>query len=96
MDNNAVNFRHAFSLEHLIALVTADDIAGDFVPDDGIDIAEIVQTSLDFFVGRVARLEVFAGIVFCGFQLINADPLKIHLSVHFYKPAFLRKGPMGL
>ena len=62
--------------------MTADDIARDLVPDDGVDIAELMQTAFDLFIGRIAGLQVFAGIVFRGLQAVDADSLYVHVSVH--------------
>ena len=52
--DHAVDLRHALREQHLVALVPADDVARDLVPDHGIHIAEVVQASLDFFVGGIA------------------------------------------
>ena len=68
----------AFRLEHFEALVAADNVSGDLVPNDGIHIAKVVQGTPDLFIGGVARLEVLAGIVFCGFQQGNGHFLNVH------------------
>ena len=83
MHDHAVDLRHALGQQHLVALVPADDVARDLVPDHGVDIAEVVQASLDFFVGGIAGPKVFAGVVFGGLQLVDADSPQIHLCVHF-------------
>ena len=75
VNDHAVDLRRAFRRQHLIALVAADDVARDLVPDNGIHIAEFMQAAPDLFVGRIAGLQVFAGIVFRGLQAIDADPL---------------------
>ena len=92
MNHNAVHLSRAFSLEHLIALMTTDNVAGDLVPDDRIAVPEVVQAPLDLFIGRIARLQVFPGIVFCGFQLVNWQPPHIQGRIHGFLLHRLRAG----
>ena len=75
VNDHAVDLRRAFRRQHLIALMAAHDVARDLVPDDGIHIAELMQTAPDLFIGRIAGFQVFAGIVFRGLQAIDADSL---------------------
>ena len=82
MHDHAVDLRRALGDQHLVSLMPTDDVACDLVPDHGIDIAEVMQAAPDLFIGRIAGLEVFAGIVFRGLEEVNADPLQIHFSVH--------------
>ena len=63
MDNYALQLSRAFRGQHLIPLMIAHDVAHNFVPYDGIDIPEVRQAALDFLVGSVSQLQVFAGIV---------------------------------
>ena len=89
MHDHAVDLCRALADQHLVALMPADDISSDLIPDDRIDIAEVMQAAPDLFIGRIAGLEIFAGIVFCGLEAVNADPLQIHFSVHC-KPLSVR------
>ena len=82
VNDHAVDLRRAFRRQHLIALMAAHDVARDLVPDDGIHIAELMQAAFDFFIGRVAGLQVFAGIVFRGLQAVDANPLNVHAGIH--------------
>ena len=54
VNDHAVDLRRAFRRQHFVALMSADDIARNLVPDDGIHIAELMQAAPDFFVGRIA------------------------------------------
>ena len=54
VNDHAVDLRRAFRRQHFIALVAADNVARNLVPDDGIHIAELMQAAPDFFVGRIA------------------------------------------
>ena len=83
MHDHAVDLRHALGQQHLVALVPAHNVTRDLIPDHGVDIAEVVQAALDFFVGGIAGPKVLAGVVFSGLQLFDADSPQIHLSVHF-------------
>ena len=56
MHHHAVDFFHALRDQHLIPLVAAHDIAGDLVPDYGVDIAVGSHAALDLLVGRITRL----------------------------------------
>ena len=75
VNDHAVDLRRAFRRQHFVALMSAHDVARDLVPDNGIHVAELMQAAFDFFVSQIAGLQVFAGIVFRGFQAIDADPL---------------------
>ena len=92
MNDYAVDLGRALGGEHLVPLVAADDIAGDLVPDDRIDIAEVAQTALDFFIRRIARLEVFPGIVFRRFQHADRQLFDGHFCIHGYLLAACRGG----
>ena len=82
MHDHAVDLRHALSQQHLVALVPADDVARDLVPDHGIHITEVVQASLDFFIGGIAWFEVFAGVVFGGLEQVHRQLFQIHFRIH--------------
>ena len=56
MHHHAVDFLYALHDQHLVPLMAAHDIAGDLVPDHGIDIAVGGHAALDLLVGRIARL----------------------------------------
>ena len=56
MHRHAVDFLYALRDQHLIPLVAAHDIAGDLVPDYGVDIAVGGHAALDLLIGRIARL----------------------------------------
>ena len=82
VNDHAVDLRRAFRRQHFIALMPAHDVARDLVPDNGIHIAELMQTAPDLFIGRIAGLQVFAGIVFRGLQAVDANPLNVHAGIH--------------
>ena len=67
--------------QHLVALVPADDVARDLVPDHGVHIAEVVQTSPDFFIGGIAWFEVFAWVVFGGLEQVHPGSFFRFISV---------------
>ena len=83
MHHHAVDLRRALIDQHLVALMSADNVAGHFVPDHRIDITEVVQAALDLFIRRVAGLEILAGIVFRGLEFLNGNALQVHLCIHF-------------
>ena len=56
MNHHAVDLFHALRDQHLVPLMTAHDIAGDLVPDYGVDIAIGGHAALDLLIGRIARL----------------------------------------
>ena len=56
MHHHAVDFLYALRDQHLVPLMTAHDIAGDLVPDYGVDIAIGGHAALDLLIGRIARL----------------------------------------
>ena len=86
MNDYTVNLCRTFGDQHLIPLVATHNIAGDFVPDDRIDIPEVVKTAFDLFISRITRFQVFSGVILGGFQPIHADPLQIHLRIHEIPP----------
>ncbi len=86
-DHHAGDLLGAFRNQYLIALVTAYDIPGDLVPDDGIHIPEIVQGAPDFLVSRVTRLQVLAGIIFCRFQHGNGHFLNVYFRLYRWQKA---------
>ena len=75
VNDHAVDLRRAFRRQHFVALMPAHDVARDLVPDDGIHVAELMQAAPDLFIGRIAGLQVFAGIVFRRLQAVDADSL---------------------
>ena len=63
------------------------------IPDNRIHIHKIVQAALVFFVGGIARFQVFARVVLCGEQFINTDLLNVHTKPHsanFSNPPTMR------
>ena len=84
--HNAVHLSRSFSLQHLVALVTADDVARHLVPDDGIDIPKVVQAALDFLIRRVAGLQVFPGVVLRGLQHLNRHRPHVQIRIHRLPP----------
>ena len=82
MNHHTVHFRRAFVHQHLVALVAPDDVASHLIPDDGVYIPKVMQAALDLFIGRVSRLQIFAGVVFRGLQLIHRKPLHLQLCFH--------------
>ena len=80
--HNAVHLGRAFSLQHLEALVTADDVARHLIPDDGIDVPEVVQAALDLLIRGIARLQVFPGVVFRRLQPVNGHGLHVQIRIH--------------
>lgn len=86
-DHHAGDLLGAFRNQYLIALVTAYDIPGDLVPDDGIHIPEIVQGAPDFLVSWVARLQILAGIIFCRFQHENGHFLNVYFRLYRWQKA---------
>ena len=86
MHHNAVHLSRSFSLQHLVALVTADDVARHLVPDDGIDIPKVVQAALDFLIRQVAGLQVFPGVVLRGLQHLNRHRPHVQIRIHRLPP----------
>ena len=84
MNHHAVDFLYALRDQHLIPLVAAHDVAGDLIPDHGIDIAVGGHAAFDLLIGRIARLQVFARIVFRRFQLFDRHLLQLHISIHVF------------
>ena len=81
-DLRFAEFGRAFSLQHLVALMPADDVARHLIPDDGIDIPEVVQAALDLLIRRIARLQVFPGVVFRRLQPVNRHGLHVQIRIH--------------
>ena len=65
--NNAVDFGVAEVFHHFEPLVSTHHYACALIPNDGLDIAELQNAPLEFFVFCVARLQVFARIIGGGF-----------------------------
>ena len=86
VNDHAVDLRRTFRRQHFIALMAAHDVARDLVPDNGIHIAELMQTAFDFFIGRVAGLQVFAGIVFRGLHHGNRQLFHDHFCLQTFPP----------
>ena len=86
VNDHAVDLRRAFRRQHFVALMSADDIARNLVPDDGIHIAELMQAAPDLFVSRIARLQVFSGIVFRGFHHGNRQLFYDHFCLQTFPP----------
>ena len=80
--HNTVHLGDAFCLQHLEALVPADDVACHLVPDDGIYVSEVMQAAPDLFIRRIARLQVFPGVVFCRLQPVNGHGLHVQIRIH--------------
>ena len=68
MHHNAVHFGYSFSLQHFVALVPADDVARHLVPDDGIDVPEIMQAAFDLSYAGSPGFRSFLGLYFAGFN----------------------------
>lgn len=80
MNHHAVDFLHTLCDQHLILLIVAHDGVGDLVvSDQRIDIAVGGHVVLDLLIGRIARLQVFARIVFRWFQLLDWHLLQLHI-----------------
>ena len=86
VNDHAVDFRRAFRRQHLVALMAAHDVSRDLVPDDRIHIAELMQAAPDLFVSRIARLQVFSGIVFRGFHHGNRQLFYDHFCLQTFPP----------
>lgn len=70
-DNHAVNNGVAKISEDFEALVAADDVAGGVVVDHRLDIAELGEAALEFFVVRIPGLEVLTRVVVGGLELTD-------------------------
>ena len=68
-NDHTVNLGDAKVDEDLEPLVAADNTTGRLVPDDRLDIAELLDGAFQFFVFLVTGLQVLAGIVFGRKQL---------------------------
>ena len=68
-NDHTVNLGDAKVDEDLEPLMAADNTTGRLVPDDRLDIAELLDGAFQFFVFLVTGLQVLAGIVFGRKQL---------------------------
>ena len=63
VDNTDLDLLDALGQEDFEPLVAADQMAGPFVPDQGLDETELVDTADELLILPVIRLEILAGIV---------------------------------
>ncbi|CAB0562267.1 hypothetical protein CIP107532_01810 [Corynebacterium diphtheriae] len=70
-DDHAVNISVAQVGEYFQALVAADDVTGGVVVDHRLDIAELGQRPLEFFVVRIPGLQVLTRVVVGGLELTD-------------------------
>ena len=78
IDDDAIDLGIAKVLHDRQALVAADHVAAPFVPDHGLDIAELGNAALQLFVLRVSGEQFFSWVVGCGPQLFHRYFLNLH------------------
>ena len=64
--------------------MTADNRSRSLVPYDWFDIAELLNTSLEFLVLGIARSQVLAWIVLGGFEFVHLSSLYFHSFLLFW------------
>jgi len=87
MHHHTVDLSRPFSDQYFLSLMSPYDIARDFVPNDRVHVAVVIEAALDLFIGRVTRLQVLARVVFRGFELLNGNPLQVHLGIQKKPPS---------
>ena len=90
LHHNALHFGDAHVDENLEPLVTADNPAGGFIPDDRLHIPELLNGAFQLFIFRITGLEVLAGVVACRQKVCRILFLNQHHtsphSANFSKP----------
>jgi hypothetical protein len=71
-----------FDDDYLEPLMTADNVSGALVPDDRLDIAELLNGAAQLLIFGVAGFEVASRIVCRRLQLGSGDGLYIHFVYH--------------
>ena len=59
--------------------MATNDMTSGGVPDDGFDVAELGQGSLELLILRITGLEVFTRIVVSGLEFTNGHWLHEHV-----------------
>ena len=90
VEDDAVYLGIAEMLQHLQALVAADDHSCALVPQDWLHIAEFFYAAFQLFKFGISRMQVFPRVVLCRFQVFNRHFPYFHYtkphSANFSKP----------